>query len=73
MNPTKLEAQSNSHSRLTLQVYKYTKEILLLTNSNAKEAEEQFRIQNKQLGIHLNFIKKHKIRKRKKLGGPAKN
>ena len=33
------EAQSNSHNRLTLQVYKYTKEIPLLTNSNAMEAE----------------------------------
>ena len=67
------EAQSNSHNRITLQVYKYTKEIPLLTDSNAMEAEKQFKIQNKQLGIHLNFIKKYKIRKRKKLGGPTEN
>ena len=35
------EAQSNSHNRLTLQVYKYTKEIPLFTDSNAMEAEKQ--------------------------------
>ena len=33
------KAQSNSHNRLTLQVYKYTKEIPPLTDSTAKEAE----------------------------------
>ena len=33
------EAQSNSHNRLTLQVYKYIKEISLLNDSNAMEAE----------------------------------
>ena len=33
------EAQSNSHNRITLQVYKYTKEIPLLTDTNAMEAE----------------------------------
>ena len=37
--PPILEAQSNSHNRITLQVYKYTKEIPLLTDSNAMEAE----------------------------------
>ena len=73
MNPTKSEAQSNSHNRLKLQIYKYTKEIPLLTDYNTNEAEKQLIIQNKQLGIHLNFIKKHKIRKRKKLGGPVEN
>ena len=33
------EAQSNSHNRLTLQVYKYTKKIPLLIDSNALETE----------------------------------
>ena len=73
MNPTKWKAQSNSHIRLILQGYKYTKEIPLLTDSTAKEAEQQLRIQNKQLGIHPNFSKKHKIRKRKKFGAPVEN